>query len=97
MKTVLKMPLLTEKSNNLRLDQQQYTFLVDENANKIEIAKEIKKLFNVDVLSVNIVNHRGKIKSRFTKSGKLVGKTPKYKKAIVRIKENQTIDIFEQI
>lgn len=97
MKTVLKMPLLTEKSNNLRLDQQQYTFLVDENANKIEIAKEIKKLFNVDVVSVNIINHRGKIKSRFTKSGKLVGKTPKYKKAIVRIKENQTIDLFEQI
>ncbi len=97
MKTILKMPLLTEKSNNLRLDQNQYTFLVDYNANKIEVENEVKRLFNVDVESVKIVIHRGKIKSRFTKSGRLVGKTPKFKKAIVKIKAGQTIDLFEQI
>ncbi len=97
MKTILKMPFLTEKSNNLRLDKNQYTFLVDYDANKIEIENEVKRLFNVDVESVNIVVYRGKIKSRFTKSGRLVGKTSKFKKAIVKIKAGQTIDLFEQI
>jgi len=97
MKNVLKMPLLTEKSNNLRLDSNQYTFLVDTYANKIEVAKEIKRLFNVDVVSVNIVNHPGKQKSRFTRSGRIDGKTAKFKKAIVKIKAGQTIELFEQI
>jgi large subunit ribosomal protein L23 len=97
MKNVLKMPLLTEKSNNLRLDSNQYTFLVDTDANKIEVAKEIKRLFNVDVVSVNIVNHPGKQKSRFIRSGRINGKTAKFKKAIVKIKDGQTIELFEQI
>jgi large subunit ribosomal protein L23 len=97
MKNVLKTPLLTEKSNNLRLDSNQYTFLVDTDANKIEVAKEIKRLFNVDVVSVNIVNHPGKQKSRFTRSGRIDGKTAKFKKTIVKIKAGQTIELFEQI
>lgn len=97
MRQILIQPLLTEKSNDIRLDQNQYTFLVDVAANKIEVAKEFKKLFNVDVVSVNIVNHSGKVKARFTKSGRIEGKTSKSKKAIIKVKSGQTVDLFEQI
>lgn len=97
MRKILIQPLLTEKSNDIRLDQNQYTFLVDNDANKIEIEKEFKKLFNVEVVSVNVINHKGKVKSRFTKSGRIEGKTSRYKKAIIKVKNGQTLELFEQI
>jgi len=97
LKNILIEPLLTEKSNDQRLDQNKFGFFVDINANKIEIATEIKKRFNIEVISVNTIRHNGKVKSRNTKMGKLTGRTPKYKKAIVTVKKGQTIDIFEQV
>ena len=89
--SVLKKPTLTEKSNELRENSGKYTFLVDLNTNKVEIKQAIKKMFDVDVDSVNVSVRRGKLKRR----GMNVGKQANTKRAIVTLKEGQKIKIFE--
>ena len=64
---------------------------------KIEIAKAIEKKFEVHVVSVRTINHPGKTKTQFRKSGRFEGKSPKFKKAIVTLKEGETIEVFEQV
>lgn len=95
MLNVLIKPLITEKMSGISdKDPRKFGFVVAVDANKIEIAKAIHKKFNVDVISVNTVRYKGKTKTQFTKKGRFSGKTPKFKKAIVTLKEGQTIDIF---
>ena len=55
-------------------------------ANKIEIAKAVEKKFNVHVVEVKTINHPGKIKTQFRKSGRFEGRTARYKKAIITLK-----------
>ncbi len=97
MKKVLIRPLVTEKMTDLTESQNKYGFVVDINANKIEIAKAIKKKFEVDVVAVNTIKNKGKSRTQFTRKGRFTGKTPKYKKAIVTLKEGQTIDLFGEV
>jgi large subunit ribosomal protein L23 len=97
MNEVLVRPLITEKMTNISADFGKYGFLVNPKANKIEIKKAIEKKFEVHVIEVRTINHPGKIKSQFRKSGKFEGKTPKFKKAIVTLKEGEKIELFEQV
>ncbi len=97
MHDVLVSPLITEKMTNLTADTGKYGFLVNTKANKIEIAKAIEKKYQVNVVSVRTLNHAGKTKTQFRKSGKFEGKTPKFKKAIVTLKKGETIETFEQV
>ena len=100
MHTVLVRPLVTEKMTEIseRSDKNpKYGFIVDINANKIEIAKAIKTKFDVDVTDVNTIRYKGKTRTQFTKRGRFSGKTAKFKKAIVTVKEGQTIDIFGEV
>ena len=97
MHNILISPLITEKMTNLTADKGKYGFLVNPDANKIEIAKAIEKKFNVHVVSVRTINHPGKIKTQFRKSGRFSGKTPKFKKAIITLQKDETIEIFEQV
>ena len=97
MKSILISPLVTEKMTGIsEKHAAKFGFMVDVNANKIEIAKAVKEKFNVDVVSVNTIKHHGKSKTQFTKKGRFTGRTPKFKKAIVTLKEGQTIDILGQ-
>ena len=97
MKSILIRPLVTEKLTGIsERYPSKFGFVVDVHANKIEIAKAIKEKFDVDVVSVNTIKNHGKMKTQFTKKGRFSGKTPKYKKAIITLKEGQTIDIFGQ-
>jgi large subunit ribosomal protein L23 len=96
MNQVLIRPLITEKMTNISADSGKYGFLVNTKSNKIEIKKAIEKKFDVHVVSVRTINHPGKTKSQFRKSGKFEGKTPKYKKAIITLKKGETIELFEQ-
>ena len=84
-------PVFTEKSYGATaLDK--FTFKVDKRATKTEIKTEIKKLYGVDVVSVNTA--RAKSQSvRSAKTGKYI-KTPGYKKAIVKLKSGQKIKLF---
>ena len=85
---VIKSPLLTEKLNRLQA-QNIYGFWVDKNANKIEVKYAIEKIYNVKVVKVNIVNMPPKRRRLRFKEGH----TASWKKALVRIKEGQTINI----
>ena len=82
---------------NISADQGKYGFLVNNQSNKIEIAKAIEKKFNVHVLKVRTLNHPGKLKTQFRKSGRFVGKTASYKKAVVTLKKGETIDFYSNI
>ncbi len=84
-------PMITEKTSSLQSINNSYTFKVSLNANKIEIAKAIEKIFNVNVLSVNTICQRGKIK----RLGRYTGKRADWKKAIVKLKAGDTIADFE--
>ncbi|MCX6235612.1 MAG: 50S ribosomal protein L23 [Bacteroidetes bacterium] len=90
-------PIITEKMTAKGEALNQFGFIVDRRANKLQIKKAIKDIYGVDVLSVNTMNYSGKIKSRYTKSGILQGRTNAYKKAIVTLAEGETIDFYSNI
>jgi large subunit ribosomal protein L23 len=97
MHEILIKPLITEKMTNLTADTGKYGFIVNPHSNKIEIAKAVEKKFNVHVVSVRTINHPGKTKTQFRKSGRFTGKTSKFKKAIITLKEGEKIELFEQV
>lgn len=86
---VLK-PRISEKAIALA-EKGVYVFEVPSSANKIEIAKAVKTVFNVDATDVNILIHKGKVK-RFRRA---VGREKDMKKAMVTLKKGQSIDLFE--
>ena len=86
---ILIRPLITERGTDLMQDNK-FVFVVDKRANKIQIAQAVKEIFNVTVENVNTINVKGKTKSR----GRTMGKTSSYKKAIVKLAEGQTIELF---
>jgi len=91
--SVLKKPLITEKSNIMKEELNQIAFAVDPRANKIEIKEAVKKLFNVQVLKVRTINMLGKKK----RLGRSQGKKSDWKKAVVTLKEGERIDFFEGV
>ncbi len=88
---VIKGPIVTEKLDLAREEAQQYAFVVDRAANKVEIAQAVEKLFKVKVVAVKTSIHRGKNK----RVGRSIGQRPNWKRAIVTLKEGQSIDLFE--
>ncbi len=96
MSNIIK-PLVTEKMNSITEKQNKFGFIVRPSANKIEIRKEIEERYNVTVLSVNTMNYAGKTKRRYTKAGLIKGRTRALKKAIVTLKEGDTIDFYSNI
>lgn len=93
---ILIKPLITEKVSKLN-EQSMFGFIVDKDANKIEIKKEVEKVYGVTVLSVNTLTTAGKQKTRYTKSGVMSGKSQSFKKAIVTLKEGEIIDFYSGI
>ena len=91
---ILIKPVITEKSTRLSDKRGTYVFVVDRDANKIEIAKSVEKLFNVNVTSVNTAVIPGKPKSRSTKTTIVRGQKSAFKKAFVTLAPGETIDIF---
>ena len=89
---VIIRPVITEKSMNA-MGEKKYTFLVHPEANKTQIKEAVEKMFEgTKVKSVNTINNDGKKK----RSGMVVGKTAKTKKAIVALtEESKDIEIFE--
>ncbi|MBR2179399.1 MAG: 50S ribosomal protein L23 [Selenomonadaceae bacterium] len=86
---ILIKPLITEKSTEL-MAEGKYVFKVAKAANKIEIARAVKEIFNVKVEKVNTVNVKGKTK----RIGRTSGKRADYKKAIVKLAAGETIEFF---
>ena len=94
---ILVKPLITEKMSLLSENKGQYGFRTALTATKPEIKAEIEKMYGVEVDKIRTLVVAGKRKSRFTKSGVSNGKTSNYKKAIVSLKEGQSIDFYENI
>lgn len=93
---IIKRPVITEKSMERSVDNK-YTFYVDPGANKIQIRNAIQEIFEVTVTKVATVTVPGKKRRR----GRIVGKTPDRKKAVVTLKAGDKIEIegaplFEQ-
>ena len=95
---IIVKPIITEKmTKTTERFTNRFGFIVNNNANKIEIKKAIETLYNVKVDRVNTINYKGKNKSRYTKAGFIQGKTSAYKKAIVMLAAGETIDFYSNI
>lgn len=94
---ILLKPIVTEKMTNQGEDLNRFGFLVHKKANKIQIKQAVEKMYGVSVESVNTMRYGGKLKSRFTKSGIITGRTNSFKKAIITLKEGDTIDFYSNI
>ena len=94
---IIVKPLVTEKMTAITEKLNRFGFVVRPEANKLEIKKEVEALYNVTVVEVNTMRYSGKNKSRYTRSGIINGRTNAYKKAIVTLKEGDTIDFYSNI
>ncbi|WP_185871466.1 50S ribosomal protein L23 [Blattabacterium cuenoti] len=93
---ILIKPFITDKSYKGE-KYNRYIFSVNINCNKIQIKKELNKLFGFSVKNVRTMIYPRKDKSKYTKKGFLHGRTIKIKKAIVQFYENQKIDLKKEI
>jgi len=87
---------VTEKVSALN-EKGKYGFIVDVNANKVEIANAVEKMYNVTVEKVNTISIMGKQKTRYTKAGVLAGRKGNFKKAIVTLKKDEVIDFYNNV
>ena len=87
---VLLRPVVSEKSYEL-ITQNKYTFKVHQDAHKTQVRQAVEELFDVTVVAVNIVKVQPKPKRR----GLTRGTRPGWKKAVVRLKAGDSIEIFE--
>lgn len=93
LRSIIKAPVATERSTSLRSKNREYVFEVERHATKYTIKAAVEKTFNVKVTEVRTMIMPGKVK----RMGRFEGKSSTWKKAIVRLKKDQTIPIFENV
>ena len=93
---VLRRPIITEKSNYQNGALHQYVFEIARNATKAMVKDAVETLFDVEVLKVNVINAPAK-RTRRAKSRQMAVRKTAYKKAIVTLAPEDTIDIFEGV
>ena len=89
---ILKNPVLTEKTIQLMDEENKYTFDVDVKVNRRQVKDAVEELFDVKVEKVNIIN----VKPKKTRMGRYEGKTNRRKKAIVKLQDGYSIDLFNE-
>ncbi len=90
---IIRRPVVSEKMTLMRADANTYVFVVAKDANKIEIAKAVEEIFEVKVAKVRTLNYNGKTRRvRFR-----VGSRADWKKAVVTLEGEQTIEVFDQV
>lgn len=92
-RTIIKRAMISEKGSLLLEKANSYVFEVSPGSNKVEIKKAVEFIFNVNVVAVRTMNMYGKSK----RLGVFFGRRSHWKKAIVKLKEGQTIELFEQV
>ena len=90
---ILKRPLITEKGTRQKEQSNQMIFEVDRRANRVMVRNAVESIFRVKVLSVKLMNVKGKER----RVGRNVGRRPDWKKAIVRLGPGENIEFFEGI
>lgn len=95
---IIVRPVITEKSTDQAEFAPVYTFIVDKNANKLEIRRAVETLWDVSVKDVRTMRYAGKQKrallGRMAKSWEL-GRRPSFKKAVVRLADGEEIELYE--
>lgn len=94
---ILIKPIITEKMTEQGEKMNRFGFIVNKNANKVQIKKAVEGMYNVTVDSVNTMRYAGKSKSRYTKTGIVTGRGVAYKKAIITLVDGDTIDFYSNI
>lgn len=97
MKEILIRPIITEKMTAITDKQGKYGFIVEKDANKIEIKQAVEKTYGVAVLAVNTIRYDGKRKFRYTAKGIIEGRSRGYKKAIVKLQAGDAIDFYATV
>ena len=94
-RTTLIKPLYTEKMAIQQEALNKYAFQVNAKANKIEIKKAVEDKFEVKVKSVQTMNVRGKMRQQMTRQGRFIGRKANWKKAIVTLESDYTLELFD--
>ena len=92
-RSIVELAIISEKGTRIRTEANAYLFRVHPEANKIEIAEAVEKIFTVNVTNVRTMNRKGKPK----RMGRFEGRRPGWKKAVVTLKSGQTIEVFDQV
>jgi large subunit ribosomal protein L23 len=95
MEIILK-PILTEKVTSEN-EKGVFGFIVNLKANKIQIKEAVEKTYGVNVEEVRTMRYTGKRKTKYTKNGIVTGRKNAFKKAIVKLKEGEILDIYNEI
>ena len=95
--SILIKPIITEKATKDAEDKNRYTFSVDKKANKIQIKKAVEAAYGVPVETAYTLNYAPKRSVRYTKNGLQLSQTNAVKKAVVSVKEGETIDFYNTI
>jgi large subunit ribosomal protein L23 len=95
--SIIIKPIITEKITKDGEVFNRFGFVVEKNANKIQIKNAVEAVYGVSVVSVNTMNYRADRSVKYTKSGLISGKTNAYKKAIVQVQEGETIEFYNNI
>lgn len=91
--SILRRPLVTEKTTLQKEDNNQVVFMVRRDANKVEIRQAVRQLLGVEVTAVNTMIYRGKPK----RVGRQFGRRPNWKKAVVTLAPGQEVEFFEAL
>ena len=94
---IIVRPVVTEKMNAQADSLKKYGFIVNKKANKVQIKKAVENLYGVTVESVNTMFYSGKRKSRFTRTGYVSGRRNAFKKAVITLREGDSIDFYSNI
>ncbi|MEW6040782.1 MAG: 50S ribosomal protein L23 [Elusimicrobiota bacterium] len=89
---IIKRPLITEKTTQLKEKENKYVFIVDKKANKYQIARAVEEIFKVKPERVTTMVYQGKVR----RLGRYSGRRPDWKKAVVKLKTGQEIKSIEE-
>ncbi|NVJ89183.1 MAG: 50S ribosomal protein L23 [Flavobacteriaceae bacterium] len=95
--SILIKPIITEKATSDSELFNRYTFVVDKNANKVEIKDAVEAAYGVSISSVKTMNYPIKRSTKYTKKGLVSGIKSGYKKAIVQLAEGESIDFYNNL
>lgn len=95
--SILIKPIITEKATRLSELENSFTFEVAKTANKIQIKEAVESTYGVSVDQIRTINVRPDRRTRYTKTGIVTGKTNAMKKAVVKVADGDTIDLYSNL
>ena len=90
---IIRRPVITEKASEATERLNKVTFSIDLSTTKPEVKAAVEKVFSVKVEKVNILN----VKSKPKRTGRILGRKPGYKKAVVTLAKGSNIEVFDQV